>query len=384
MTIQIGERTVGQGHPVFIIAEIGVNHEGDFETCAEMVRQAAWAGADAIKLQTVDADENYIRNTPSWQLFRTCELTQDETRKIFELAHELGMEPFTTSPDVATLKWVDDLGVDVHKISSGMMTNDIIIRKTAKLGKAILLSTGMATKDQIDHAVNIAKSAGCADKLALFQCTSQYPVELDKINLATMKWMADRYDVPVGFSDHSMGIEAAMVATTLGAVMIEKHFSLTPGRKARIEIENDKGDKEIIEVDFDHHIGISPADFKAMVDGVRRAEQMTFDEIVEEIPEARAMLGEYERDLPEALKKVSAGASRCLVARRPIKKGEQFNEENVGLKRPFPDNRGLEPQEYDGVLGRVATDDMAVDDPIKVRHVKDFSPKFCSERKMSL
>lgn len=356
MTIEFGSRKIGKGQPVFIIAEIGINHEGDYETCAEMVRKSAEAGADAIKLQTVDADENYVEGHLSWRLFRTCALTNEETIKIFELTRELGMEPFTTSPDLHTLKWVDQDGrAPGHKISSGMMTNDLIVRKTCETGKPVLISTGVASADQIDHVVEIAKATG-NQNIALFQCTSQYPVELDKVNLNTMAWMTERYDVPVGFSDHSKGISAAMVATSLGAVMIEKHVTLTPGRKAEIDGEF---------YDFDHHIGIDFDEFAEMVKGIRRAEKMTFDEVAKEIPEAHSMLGDYERVLSYDLAKVAAGLSRCLVARRPIKAGDILTEDNVGLKRPFPDNRGMEPYMYEKVLGCAASNDLNIDDPIR-------------------
>ena len=366
--ITIEHKKIGRGQPVFIIAEIGVNHEGDYDTCVEMVKKAAWAGADAIKLQTIDADENYVRGTLSWQLFKTCALTQDETRKIFDLSRELGMIPFTTSPDKATLQWVDDLGVAVHKVSSGMMSNDVIIRETASLGKAVLISTGMGTLEQIDRAVEIAKTNGADGRLGLFQCTSQYPVALDKINLASIQWMAERYGVPVGFSDHTKGKEAAMVATTLGATMIEKHFTLTPGRKVEIPVE-ENGKQTSITVDFDHHIGLSPEDFKAMVDGVRRAENMTFEAICAEIPDARRMVGQAEKTLPDEMQQTAAAFSRCLVARRPIKKGEMFTVDNVGLKRPFPDKRGLEPYDYDRILGQVAANDLDADEPIREESV---------------
>jgi sialic acid synthase SpsE len=362
MSIQIENKTIGTDQPVFIIAEIGVNHEGDFETCKKMVEESARAGADAIKLQTVDADENYVEGTFSWTLFRTCALNKEETAEIFRITRELGMVPFTTSPDVHTLKWVnDDCNSPVHKISSGMMTNDIIIRETAKMGRPVLISTGLGTTEQIDHAVKVARDAGCLDNLALFQCTSQYPVEHDKINLATMKWMADRYGVMTGFSDHTKGIEAPMVATTLGAVMIEKHVTLTPGRLVEIGGQM---------MDFDHHIGLDFGEFAAMVEGVRRAENMTFDQICEEIPTAKAMVGEGERFVPEEIQKQAAGMSRCLVARQSIKAGDILTTDNIGLKRPFPDSRGMEPFMYDQVLGMTASSDMDVDTPVKENDVE--------------
>lgn len=350
MTINFGKKKIGAGHPVFIIAEIGINHEGSLETCLEMVRKAAWAGADSIKLQTVDADENYVKGHPSWTLFRTCALTKDETDEVFQLSRELGMEPFTTSPDPATLSWVDQLDVPGHKISSGMMTNDVIIKKTCALGKPVLISTGMAGTEQIDHAVDIAK-AGNSD-IALFQCTSEYPAPFDSLNLATIDWMRQRYDLPVGFSDHSEGTEAAVVAVSLGAVMIEKHFSLDCSRPG-----------------FDHKISLDPEGFKALVDGVRAAETGGYEFAKTYAPHYDKMIGSAERVLPAHIREKAAANLRCLVARRPIKKGEKYTEDNVGLKRPFADRRGLEPMHYDMVLEKYAVSDLEIDDPIKIENV---------------
>lgn len=351
MTINFGSRKIGVGHPVFVIAEIGINHEGSLDVCLDMVRQAAWAGADAIKLQTVDPDENYVKGHPSWELFRTCALTQAETAEVFELSRELGMEPFTTSPDPATLHWIDKLGVPGHKISSGMMTNDVIIKKTCAMGKPVLISTGMANIEQIDHAVNIAKGTGNSD-IALFQCTSEYPAPLDGLNLATMDWMQKRYHLPVGFSDHSEGIEAAIVAVSLGAVMIEKHFSLDCSRPG-----------------FDHKISLDPQGFKSLVEGIRAAESGGQDFAKENAPHYDVMIGTAKRVLPPHIQQRAAANLRCLVARKPIKQGEQFTEENVGLKRPFADRRGLEPVHYDMVLTKRAQCDLDIDDPIKLENV---------------
>lgn len=351
MSFTVGNRNIGVGYPVFVIAEIGVNHEGDFQLCKEMVHQAALAGADAIKLQTVDPDENYVKGTPSWELFKTCELTVQETKEIFKLAQQLGLVPLTTSPDLHTLQWVDKTGVDIHKISSGMMTNDFIVKKTCETNKIVLLSTGMGNTEQIDHAVNIAKSSN-NKKIALFQCTSQYPAPNNSLNLASIKWLSERYELPVGFSDHSDGIDAAAVAVTLGAMMIEKHFSLEKSRDG-----------------YDHRLSLEPTEFKAMVEGIRRAEHLTFEDICGEVPDAKIMVGKAERTLSKELQDTAAGNTRCLVARMPIKRGSIFDLNNVGLKRPFPDKRGLEPYELENVLGKVSTNDLSQDDPIRLDDV---------------
>lgn len=312
-----------------------------------MVEAAAWAGADAIKLQTVDPDENYVKGHPSWELFRTCRLSRAETSEMFELSRSLGMEPFTTSPDPCTLQWVDALGVPGHKISSGMMTNDVILRKTCATGKPVLISTGMATTEQIDHAVAVAKGTG-NQKLALFQCTSEYPAAASNLNLATLDWLGKRYGLTVGFSDHSEGVEAAIAATAMGATMVEKHFSLNRTQPG-----------------YDHRISLEPEAFKSMVEGIRRAQAGGLSYAKERVPELDAMIGRPERILSESLKASAAGNLRCLVARRPISAGETFTEDNIGIKRPFADKRGLEPSAYDRVAGKVAKVALEVDDPIK-------------------
>lgn len=351
MIIDFGSHKIGSGQPVFIIAEIGINHEGDVDSCKQMVREAAKAGADAIKLQTVDPDENYVKGHTSWDLFRSCQLTQEVTADIFELSRKLGVEAFTTSPDPLTLTWVDRLGVPGHKMSSGMITNDNIIRKSCEKFKPVLISTGLATTEQIDHAVSVALSTGNKN-IALFHCVSQYPAPLENLNLATVAWMAERYHLPVGFSDHSNGIEAPMVATTMGAVMIEKHFTLDKSRES-----------------FDHRISLERREFKEMVDGIRLAEKMTFDEISKIVPKASVMVGNRERRLNQELQATALGNLRCLVARRPITAGEPFTFENVALKRPFADNRGLPPKSYDGLIGKVCLINMRTDDPIKEEHI---------------
>lgn len=360
MTIQFGSRQIGRGKPVFIISEIGVNHEGDFDTCKKMVEESARAGADAIKLQTIDPNENYVEGTHSWRLFRTCEMTKEETLEIFRLTRELGMEPFTTSPDVHTMLWVDEDGnAPGHKISSGMMTNDIIIRETCKTGKPVLISTGLATTEQIDHAVAVAKEAG-NQNLALFQCTSLYPVQFEDINLSSIQWMEERYSLPVGFSDHTKGVEAPMVATTLGATMIEKHTTLTPGRKVNVNGEM---------LDYDHHIGLDFDGFAEMVEAVRKAQDMSFEEVSKIVPEAEIMKGKPERFVSQDVQEMAKVMLRCLVTRKPIKAGEIFTKDNVALKRPHPENRGLEPFEYYDLLGKVAANDMSADEPIKESNV---------------
>src|SRR5262249_51834119 len=160
---------------VVVIAEIGINHEGSVEACGKMITAAAGAGADAIKLQTVDPDESYAPGTASYALFSRAWLSPEATARMFGLARDLGMEPFTTSGDPATLDWVDRLRPAAHKISSGLLTHLPLIRRAAATGRSVIMSTGMSTLEDVDDAVAAAQGA----PIALMQCTSLYPAPPD-------------------------------------------------------------------------------------------------------------------------------------------------------------------------------------------------------------
>jgi sialic acid synthase SpsE len=330
-SIPFGGRRIGPGLPVIIIAEIGVNHEGDVDACARMIEESAKAGADSIKLQTIDAKENYVRGTASYELFSRAALTPEETARMFDLSRNLSMEPFTTAADFATIDWVDKLDPPAHKISSGMMTNTPVVSYLAATGRSILISTGMAEVSEIDETVDCARTSGAKD-IALFQCTSEYPAPVETLNLAAIGWIRERYCVPAGFSDHSLGTEAAVLSVAAGATMIEKHFTLDTTR-----------------LSFDHGISLDPAGFAELVQQVRRAE---------------IMLGTVDKQLSSTERETRALMHRILVARKPIAAGDTFDSDNVGFKRPLPGILGLPPRDYENVLGHSAQYDLAVDDAI--------------------
>lgn len=331
--ILFGDRYIGKGHPVYIIAEIGVNHEGDVETCAKMIEAAALAGADAIKLQTCPPDENYIKGTESYELFSNCQLSQDETARMFEYARSLKVDPFTTSPDPQTLEWVDKLNPAGHKISSGMMTNPVIIRETCKTGRSVLMSTGLANACDIDEAVGWVRDAAAIDRFALFQCTSLYPAEPKDMNIARIRTLAEAYRVPVGLSDHSKGIDAAMLSVAAGACMLEKHFTLDVNRSG-----------------YDHRLSLDAVDFRKMVDMVRLAEIYMGNPAIE-----------FSEDIERNRKKFL----RCLFARHELKAGDILKPEDIALKRPLPEMRGLDATYYDDVIGKKILTDLKADDPVK-------------------
>lgn len=337
-TVAFGSRRIGEGEDVAIIAEIGINHEGDEESCARMIEDAAQAGADSIKLQTIDPDQNYARNTESYRIFSKGWLDRDVTARMFDLTRKLGMEPFTTTGDVQTLDWVDQLDPAAHKISSGLLTHAPFIGEAAQTGRTLLMSTGMAESNDIDLAVEAARNAG-AMSLGLFQCTSLYPAPIETLNLRTIRWLAEKHDLPAGFSDHSEGTVAAALAVAAGATMIEKHFSFDTARPG-----------------FDHAISLNRDSFAVMVRRVREAE---------------IMLGSEVKKLTSSERKKAAAMHRCVIATTPIRKGEKLTRENTSLKRPLEGQTGIEPRHYESVLGRTATRDIPSDNAIGDRDFGD-------------
>ena len=329
---QFGTKKIGPGNPAYIIAEIGVNHEGNVEDCARMIKAAADAGADAIKLQTCDPEENYVPGTESYELFKTCELSKSETAQMFQYARDLKIDPFTTSPDPITLEWVNKLNPAGHKISSGMMTNPVIIKKTAQTGKPVLMSTGMANEEQIDEAVSWVKDYGDMEQLGLFQCTSIYPAPYETLNLSTIRAMQERYNVPVGFSDHTEGTDIAAAAVFAGAHIIEKHFTLDKTRPS-----------------FDHKLSLEPTEMALLVKKVREAE---------------IILGQATKSVEGNLANNAVKYLRTLVARRDIQADEILDENNVALKRALPDKRGMEAKQYDFVLGQRTRKALTKNEPI--------------------
>lgn len=335
--IKLGECDIGPGQPVWIIAEIGINHEGSAEMCARMIEAAAHAGADSVKLQTIDADENYMKGTASHDLFSACALTQEETASMFDLARSLGVAPLTTAGDFATLEWVDRLNPVAHKISSGLLTHLPLIRQAARTGKPMLMSTGMADLDKVDVSIATAREAGVS-QLGMFHCVSLYPAPPETLNLAAIATLADRTGLPTGWSDHTIGTDAAFLAVAAGACMIEKHFTFDTRRPS-----------------FDHAISMDPRELAELVARVRAAE---------------TMMGSPARPLTAEESGKAARMHRILVARRPIAAGDQLTAENVGLKRPLEGVTGLPPAQWETTLGRHAAKALAVDEPITAEVVR--------------
>ena len=330
-TIKVGQKKIGNDQPIFVIAEIGINHEGDVKRCEQMIKAAADAGVDAVKLQTIDADANYVKNSESYKVFKGAELSVAETKQMFQLAKSFGVEIFTTVGDFETLKWVNKLEPSAWKISSGLITHLPLIEKIAKLGKPALFSTGMSDIDEIKDAIDAFYQNGNR-QVGIFQCTSIYPLKPENIYLSRISELKRIFNVPIGFSDHSLGSNAAFLSVGAGASMIEKHFTFDKGRKG-----------------YDHAISMNKKEMEELVKRVRLAE---------------IMIGKGNVRFKELQKEKRETYLRCIVAKKNIQKGELFTEENITIKRPITNMRGLKPEYYKKIFNKVSTRDYNVDDPI--------------------
>jgi N,N'-diacetyllegionaminate synthase len=332
--------------PILIIAEAGVNHNGDLALAKQLIDVAADAGADLVKFQTFSADRLATREAKKadYQIATTESAeTQHQMLSRLELSasmhHELiaycstrNIGFFSTGFDIESVDLLISLGINHFKIPSGEITNLPYLRHIGQLSKSIILSTGMATMGDIEAAIDVLEQAGTERSLiTLLHCTTEYPTPMVEVNLRAMTSMQAAFGVAVGYSDHTAGIEVAIAAASLGATVIEKHFTL---------------DKKL--PGPDHNSSLEPKELKAMVSSIRNIEIALGDGIKRLTPS-------------EALNKFVARKS--LVAIKDIKVGEVFSVENISVKRP---GTGLSPMTWESVIGRQAARDFLVDELIEI------------------
>ncbi|CUW38025.1 putative N,N'-diacetyllegionaminic acid synthase [Magnetospirillum sp. XM-1] len=329
----IGNRRVGPGCPCFVIAEAGVNHNGDLALAHRLVDMAAQAGADAVKFQTFTAEKVVSAQAPkaAYQKASTGgEQSQLDMVRGFQLAPEAFAELsahcaqagilFMSTPfDLDSVDVLDRLDVPAFKLPSGEITNPLLLRRVAATGRPVILSTGMGALVEVAAAVDILERAGCRD-LMLLHCTSAYPAPVESANLRAMATLAAAFRRPVGYSDHTEGFEAAIAAVALGACCIEKHFTLDrslPGP--------------------DHLASVSPADLGALVAVIRRVEKG---------------LGDGCKRPVAAEEDTRAVARRSLFAARALEAGAVMAEDDLIALRP---GGGISPMQVDMVVGRRLT-----------------------------
>lgn len=329
-----------------IIAEAGVNHNGDLVLARQLIDVAAEAGADLVKFQTFSADrlvtthaikaDYQTKATDAGEsqhaMIRRLELTRDMHEALIAHCKSRGIQFFSTGFDPESIDLLVELGLDCFKIPSGEITNLPYLRHVGRYGKPVILSTGMATLGEIEAALAVLEQAGTSrDHITVLHCNTEYPTPMADVNLRAMLTIRDAFAVAVGYSDHTAGIEVSIAAVALGATVIEKHFTLDrnlPGP--------------------DHKASLEPNELKAMVAAIRNIEQALGDGI--------------KRPSVSELKNKPI-ARKSLVAACAIRAGELFSETNLVAKRP---GTGLSPMRWEEVLGRKAPRDFARDELIEL------------------
>ncbi|MCH8968279.1 MAG: N-acetylneuraminate synthase family protein, partial [Planctomycetes bacterium] len=319
---------------VFIVAEIGVNHEGNFEVATQLIRQAADCGADAVKFQTFRI-ENYISNVQPERRQRTeCfQLDYDQFRELAAVAQDCGVVFFSSLFHMKDADFLDEI-VPFFKISSGDLTYLELIRHVAGKDKPMIVSTGLGTREEIAAAVQAVEDIrpDIRDKgeLLLMHCVAVYPTPMEEANLRNIEWLQDEFDLPVGYSDHTLGTKACELAVARGAVALEKHFTYRKENQAF----------------HDHLLSADPDALRELIAAVRQAE---------------TYLGQRERKRGAAEAKGLAHMRRAIGAARDIKAGEPVRAEDLTYLRPA---WGLPPERFDDLLGKALTRDVPAGDLI--------------------
>lgn len=328
---------------VFVIAEAGVNHNGDIEIAKQLIDAASEAGADAVKFQTFQADslvcrtakkaeyqlETTDRTETQYDMLKKLELTPQMHRELIEHCSKKNIMFLSTPFDLESIKLLSELGMQIYKIPSGEITNLPYLREIAKQQKKIILSTGMSSMDEVKAAVNVLKNNG-TEELTLLHCNTQYPTPISDVNLLAMVKMREETGLPVGYSDHTQGIEVPIAAAALGAEVIEKHFTLDRKMEGP-----------------DHKASLEPQELMQMVVGIRKIE---------------SALGSKIKQVSESEMTNVAIVRKSIVAAANIKRGDKYTEKNITTKRPAT---GISPMLWDEIIGKTADRDYKVDEMIE-------------------
>lgn len=340
--IEVDGRTIGAGHPVYVVAEMSGNHNGSYERALELLRAAKTAGADAVKLQTYTPDtitldhDSAIFRVPTgglWSgrtlhdLYREAHMPWEWQPRLLREARTLGITLFSSPFDVTAVDFLEELGMPAFKIASFEIVDHGLIERVARTKRPIFMSTGMASLKEIAEAVDVARDAG-ATEIVLLKCTSAYPAHPDDMNLATIPHLAAAFDTPVGLSDHTLGVAISVASVALGASVIEKHYAL---RRA------DGGP--------DSAFSLEPDELASLVSQVRDVERA--------VGTVRYGQGDAERG--------SIVFRRSLFVVRDVRAGEPLTTENVRSIRP---GNGLAPRYLKQVLGRHVARDVGRGTPV--------------------
>ena len=328
-----------------IIAEAGVNHNGDMEMAKQLIDVAADAGVDYVKFQTFKSEKLVSKNAEkaSYQkentgdssesqlkMLQKLELSETDHLELIAYCKSKNIKFLSTAFDVESIDFLNKLNIDLFKIPSGELTNYPYLEKIGSLEKPIIISTGMATLDEIGQAMAVLlRNGALRHQITILHCNTEYPTPMEDVNLNAMETIAETYSVAIGYSDHTLGIEVPIAAVALGATVIEKHFTLDktlPGP--------------------DHKASLEPSELKAMVKAIRNIEDA---------------LGDEEKEpTPSELKNIMV-ARKSIVASASIKKGDILTKENITTKRP---GTGISAMEWPNIIGTIAKKDYLEDDLI--------------------
>lgn len=328
----------------YIIAEAGVNHNGDMNRAKKMIREAKKAGADAIKFQTFVTEnlvskqaskaEYQIKNTSNeetqFSMLKKLELSFEEFKVLSNYAKEIGIDFLSTPFDEDSIDFLSQLSMRFWKIPSGEITNKPYLIKLAKTEKPIILSTGMSTIEEISDALEVFDDYN-RDDITLLHCNTEYPTPYGDVNLAAMKTIKEEFNLQVGYSDHTEGIEVPVAAVALGASVIEKHFTLDKALPGP-----------------DHKASLEPNELTKMIKSIRNIEKA---------------MGDGAKMPSESEMKNITVARKSIVAKCRINKGEEFTERNLAVKRP---GEGISPMKWFDILGKKAIKDFEEDELIEI------------------
>lgn len=328
---------------VIIIAEAGVNHNGDLDIAKELINEAHKAGADYVKFQTFKAEslvqkkaekakyqvENTGNNDTQYSMLKKLELAYENHSILIDHCKKVGIKFLSTAFDLNSIEFLKDK-IEFYKIPSGEITNLPYLEKVAHLNMPIVMSTGMSDMKEVEDALNILTSNGVDKKdLTILHCNTEYPTPMNDVNLLAMLSIKEELGVKVGYSDHTLGVEVPIAAVALGAKVIEKHFTLSRGMEGP-----------------DHKASLEPKELTAMINAIRNIE---------------IALGNGIKQPSESEKKNISVARKSIVALTEIKKGELFTDKNIGVKRP---GYGLSPMKWKSVIGTKSTKDYKEDELI--------------------
>lgn len=327
----------------FIIAEAGVNHNGNIDLAMELIDKATWAGVDAVKFQTFTADKlttktaqkaDYQNKTTSeksqYEMLKKLELKTKDFKLLKDYCDQKNIQ-FMSSPfDLDSIDLLNEIGLDIWKIPSGEITNYTYLKKIAELNQKIIMSTGMANLSEIESALDLLKENGATD-ISVLHCNTEYPTPMKDVNLRAMLTIKEAFKVNVGYSDHTKGVEVPIAAVALGAGVIEKHFTLNNSMEGP-----------------DHKASLETEELKTMVDSIRNIENA---------------LGNGIKKPSKSESKNKEIARKSIVASKGIEKGELFTEENLTIKRP---GDGINPMQWPNVLGKKAKRDFSFDELIEL------------------